>query len=344
MGKRRVILLPGDGIGPEVVESGRRVVDAATDLVQWLPMEVGQSAFERHGDALPLHVIEEIRRAGVALKGPIATPTGGDRIPTNVRLRKELYLFANVRPIKAIPGLETRFGPFDLVVIRENTESFHAGLENEVAPGVITSTRVITDRASQRIASFAFNYAIEWQRRRITAVHRANIMKKADGLFLTWARKEARVFGDKIKFDDMLVEAFAAQLIENASQFDVLLLENLYGDIVGDLTTGLAGGLALAPGASYGDDCAVFEAIHDTAPGLAGKGIANPIGLILSAALMCRHLGDTTACLHIYESVCAVAQGQKELLTPDVGGSGTTDDATDAIIEEVKRRTGNKPK
>jgi isocitrate dehydrogenase (NAD+) len=337
MGKRRVILLPGDGIGPEVIEVGRRVVDAATDIVQWLPMEVGQSAFDKHGDFLPLHVVEEIRRTGVALKGPTATLVGGGRIPANVRFRKELDLFANVRPVRTLPGLETTFGTVDLTIIRENTEPFHAGLENEVAPGVITSTRVITDRASRRIANFAFKYAVEWRRRRITAVHRANIMRKANGLFVACARKEAREFAEKVEFGDILVEDFAAGLIENASQFDVLLLENLYGDIVGDLTAGLTGGQGLAPGASFGDDCAVFEAIHGTAPAVADKGVANPIGVVLSGAMMCHHLGDTNACSIIYESVCAVVQGQRELLTPDVGGKGTTEGVTKAIIAEVKR-------
>jgi len=341
MGKQRVVLLPGDGIGPEVVEAGRRVVDAATDQITWIPMEIGRVAIDKHGDALPVHVLEEIRRSGVALKGPTATPIGGGHVSANVRLRKELELFANVRPVKTVPGLETAHGNVDLVVVRENTESLYAGMENEVAPGVVTSIKVITDRASTRIAKFAFQYAVRWKRGRITAVHKANIMKKADGLFLDCARREAKAFEGRIEFDDVLVDALAMRLVKDPTEFDVLLLENLYGDIVSDLAAGLIGGLGLAPGANYGADCAVFEAIHGTAPDIAGKGVANPIALILSAAMMCHHLGDADAYLHIRKAVRAVTEGQKDVLTPDLGGKGSTEDLTNAIIEVVKQRIAN---
>lgn len=339
MSKHRVVLLPGDGIGPEVVDAARRVVEAAGVPVEWVPMQIGLVAFEAGGDALPPDVVQEIRACRVALKGPTTTPIGRGHVSANVRLRKQLELFANVRPVKTVPGLETSHGPVDLVVVRENTESLYAGLENEVAPGVITSIKVITDTASRRIAKFAFEYAGKWGRSRVTAVHKANIMKKADGLFLQCADEESRAFKD-IKYDDVLVDALAMKLVTDPSQFDILLLENLYGDIVSDLAAGLIGGLGLAPGGNYGRDCAVFEAIHGSAPDIAGKGIANPIAIILSAAMMCHHLGYPDQHRRIRRSVAHVTTVQKDVLTPDLGGSGTTNGIADAIVEAVKNRAG----
>ncbi len=338
MTRHRVVLLPGDGIGPEVVEAARRVVDASGPEIDWVPMEIGAIAFEKYGDALPAHVLDEIRACGVALKGPTTTPIGKGYTSANVRLRKELLLFANVRPVKTVPGLETPYGHTDLVVVRENTESLYAGLENEVAPGVITSIKVITEVASRRIAHFAFEYAIRWGRKRVTAVHKANIMKMADGLFLDCARDEARNYEGRVSFDDILVDALAMKLVTNPSQFDVLLLENLYGDIVSDLAAGLIGGLGLAPGGNYGPDCAVFEAIHGSALDIAGKGIANPIAVILSGAMMCHHLGDTESYMRIRKSVRTITGHHRELLTPDLGGQGTTKSVADAIVKEVERR------
>jgi isocitrate dehydrogenase (NAD+) len=340
MSKHRVVLLPGDGIGPEVVEAARRVVEASEVDVEWLPMEAGLRALEQSGDALPPEVVETIRETTVALKGPTTTPIGRGHVSANVRLRKELELFANVRPVKTVPGLETVYGPVDLVVVRENTESLYAGLENEVAPGVVTSLKVITEGASRRIARFAFEYAVRWKRKRVTAVHKANIMKKADGLFLRCADEQARDFEGKIEYNDVLVDALAMRLVTEPSEFDVLLLENLYGDIVSDLAAGLIGGLGLAPGANYGAECAVFEAIHGSAPDIAGKGIANPIAVILSAAMMCHHLGETDAYFKIRRSVATVTRERKAELTPDLGGEGSTASVTDAIVEEVRRRRG----
>jgi len=337
MTRRRVVLLPGDGIGPEVVDAGRRVVDAAGVMVDWVPMEIGADAFEHHRDALPAEVVEKIRSVGVALKGPTTTPIGRGHVSANVRLRKELDLFANVRPVKTVPGLETAYGPVDLVVVRENTESLYAGLENEVAPGVVTSIKVITDKASRRIARFAFEYAERWGRKRVTAVHKANIMKMADGLFLSCAEDEAKEFKGRIGFDDVLVDALAMRLVKDPSQFDVLLLENLYGDIVSDLAAGLIGGLGLAPGGNYGTDCAVFEAIHGSAPDIAGKGIANPIALMLSAAMMCHYIGHPDAYRRIRRSVAVVTREHKDVLTPDLGGSGTTEGLTNAVIATIER-------
>jgi isocitrate dehydrogenase (NAD+) len=338
MSRRRVVLLPGDGIGPEVVEAARRVVDTSGPEVEWIPMEIGAVAFEKYGDALPAHVVEEIRACGVALKGPTTTPIGKGFASANVRLRKELMLFANVRPVKTVPGLETPYGHTDLIVVRENTEDLYSGLENEVAPGVICSIKVITEVASRRIAKFAFEYAVKWGRHRVTAVHKANIMKKADGLFLECARQESLGYEGRVRFDDVLVDAMTMKLVTNPSQYDVLLLENLYGDIVSDLAAGLIGGLGLAPGANYGPDCAVFEAIHGSAPDIAGKGVANPIAVILSAAMMCHHLGDTESYLRIRKSVRSITRDHRELLTPDLGGRGNTRSLTDAIVKEVERR------
>jgi isocitrate dehydrogenase (NAD+) len=332
----RVVLLPGDGIGPEVVECARRVVEAAGVPVQWVEHPIGFPALERLGDTLPKATLAAIREVGVALKGPTTTPIGSGHVSANVRLRQELELFANVRPVKTVPGLETPYGKVDLVVVRENTEDLYAGIENVVAPGVVTSIKVITDRASRRIAQFAFRHALDWNRARVTAVHKANIMKKADGLFLDCARAVAREHEGRVAFDDVLVDALCMKLVRKPSSFDVLLLENLYGDIVSDLAAGLIGGLGLAPGANYGEEAAVFEAIHGSAPDIAGKGIANPIAMILSAAMMCHHLGRQDAYTRIRRGVAAVTKERKEVLTPDLGGPGTSTGLTDAIVEAVR--------
>jgi isocitrate dehydrogenase (NAD+) len=335
MSTHRVVLLAGDGIGPEVTEAARQVVEAAGLPVEWVPMPIGLEAFQQHGDALPAGTLAAIKGCGTALKGPTTTPIGKGHASANVRLRKELELFANIRPVKTVPGLETPYGPVDLVVVRENTEDLYAGLENEVAPGVITSIKVITERASRRIARFAFRHADAWGRKRVTAVHKANIMKKADGLFLECCRQESEAYAGKIAFDDVLVDALCMKLVRNASQFDVLLLENLYGDIVSDLAAGLIGGLGLAPGANYGEGGAVFEAIHGSAPDIAGKGVANPIAMILSAAMMCHHLGRPDLYKRIRRAVAHVTQHVKEALTPDLGGTAGTATLTRAIVQAL---------
>jgi len=331
----RVALLPGDGIGPEVTESACRVLEAAGVRIEWVTFPCGLGAFEKHGDALPSFVLDGIRTLKVALKGPTTTPIGGGHASANVRLRKSLELFANVRPVKTVPGLETPYGPVDLVIVRENTEDLYSGLENVVAPGVVTSIKVITRRASRRIARFAFQYASDWDRRRVSAVHKANIMKLADGLFLDCAREVSARWKDKVEYDEVLVDALCMKLVRRPADFDVLLLENLYGDIVSDLAAGLVGGLGLVPGANYGRNEAVFEAVHGSAPDIAGKGIANPIAMILSAAMMCHHLGEQAAYIRIRRGVAQVTR-RKEHLTPDIGGHASTREITDAIIEEVK--------
>lgn len=336
MSAHQVVFLAGDGIGPEVAGSARRVLDAAGMDIEWIEKDLGLGAFEKHGDALPTETVDAIRACGIALKGPTTTPIGTGHVSANVRLRKELELFANVRPVKTVPGLETSHGAVDMVIIRENTESLYAGLENEVAPGVVTSIKVITDKACKRISKFAFEYARKWDRKEVTAVHKANIMKLADGLFLRCAQEAAEAADDGVAFSDVLVDALCMHMVTNPARYDILLLENLYGDIVSDLAAGLIGGLGLAPGGNYGEDCAVFEAIHGTAPDIAGKGVANPIAMILSGAMMCHHLGHPITYKRIRRGVAAVTREQKDVLTPDLGGSGTTEGITEAIIAAVK--------
>ena len=336
MDRKRVILLPGDGIGPEVVAVARRVVDAAGVPIDWDEREIGLRTFEACGDALPPDVVAAIRECGLALKGPTTTPIGRGHASANVRLRKELGLFANVRPVKTVPGLETPYGAIDLVVIRENTESLYAGLENEIAPGVVTSIKVITEVASRRIARFAFEYSQQWNRSRVTAVHKANIMKLADGLFLDCARSESEAF-PQVRFDDVLVDALCMRLVKEPGSFDMLLLENLYGDIVSDLAAGLIGGLGLAPGGNYGHDCAVFEAIHGSAPDIAGKGVANPVAVVLSAAMLCHHIGHQKSHRRIRRAVALVTREQPEVLTPDLGGTGTTEGFGEAIVQALPK-------
>ena len=338
MSGTRVVYIPGDGIGPEVARAARRVLRAAEMNLDWVEADLGLCALEKHGDAMPASTVALVKDVGVALKGPTATPSGGGHVSANVRLRKALELYANVRPVKTVPGLETSHGPVDLVIVRENTEDLYAGMENEVAPGVVTSLKVITEYASRRISEFAFDYAKRWQRSKVTAVHKANIMKKADGLFLHCAETAAKPHKGTIQYSDVLVDALCMHLVTNPSRYDVLLLENLYGDIISDLAAGLIGGLGLAPGGNYGEDCAVFEAIHGTAPDIAGKGIANPIAMILSGAMMCHHLGHVDAYHRIRRGVACVTRDRKESLTPDLGGKGTTDGLTTAIVEEVKKQ------
>ncbi len=336
MSAHRVVFLAGDGIGPEVAGAAREVLAAANMEIDWVDMDLGLGAFEKHGDALPPQTLEAIKDCSVALKGPTTTPIGTGHVSANVRLRKELELFANVRPVKTVPGLETPYGAVDMVIIRENTESLYAGLENEVAPGVVTSIKVITDRACRRISRFAFEYARQWGRGEVTAVHKANIMKLADGLFLNCARDVSGDYEGSIAFSDVLVDALCMHMVTTPEKFDVLLLENLYGDIVSDLAAGLIGGLGLAPGGNYGENCAVFEAIHGTAPDIAGQGVANPIAMILSAAMMCHHLGHPDAYKRIRRGVAAVTRENKTALTPDLGGSGTTESLTKAIMAAVE--------
>ena len=330
---RKITLIPGDGIGPEVVDSVVRVIDAAGVKIEWEKVEAGAHALEKYGTVLPENVIESVKRNGVALKGPVGTPIGEGFSSVSVKLRKDLNLFANLRPIKSLKGIKSKYDNVDIIVVRENTEGLYSGIEHEVVPGVVESLKIITEKASTRIAQYAFKYAEAKHRKKITAIHKANIMKLSDGLFLDCARKVSLDY-PQIQYDEMIVDNACMQLILNPHQFDVLLLENLYGDIISDLCAGLIGGLGVAPGANIGDKRAVFEAIHGNAPDIAGKNIANPIALILSSVLMLEYIGENDAAERISTAVHKIVM-KGERLTPDLGGVGTTTEITERIIKEL---------
>jgi isocitrate dehydrogenase (NAD+) len=331
--KHRITLLPGDGIGPEVTESAVRVIEAAGVDVEWVRGELGSAALEKYGTQVPESVLESIRKTKVALKGPVTTPIGGGFQSANVLLRKALELYASVRPVKDVPGLQSCYKNVDLIVIRENTEGLYSGIEHEVVPGVVESLKIITEKASTRIARFAFRYARENDRKKITAVHKANIMKMSDGLFLRCAREVAKDYPD-ITYDEMIVDSTCMQLVQNPYKFDMLLMENLYGDILSELCSGLVGGVAVVPGANIGDDMAVFEAVHGSAPDLAGKNMANPTGIILSSAIMLSFFGEKKAAKRVEQAVYSVIAEGKHL-TSDLGGSAGTVEMTEAIIREL---------
>lgn len=300
---------------------------------EWETFVVGAEALSRFGDPLPQDLINSIRRNKVALKGPVATPVGTGFVSSNVRLRKALDLYANLRPVKSLVGVKSRYEKVDLIVVRENTEDLYSGLEHEVVPGVVESLKIITDKASRRIAKFAFEYARREGRKKVTAVHKANIMKLSDGLFLRCFREVAIDYPEIIA-DDLIVDNTCMQLVINPNQFDVLLLENLYGDIVSDLGAGLIGGLGVAPGANIGEDIAVFEAVHGAAPTIAGRGIANPTALLLSAVLMLKHLDERERAARV-QSALEKVLAEGKVRTRDLGGHATTIEFTDAIIHAL---------
>ena len=330
---KTVTLIRGDGIGPEVADAALLVLEAAGAPLQFEEAVVGREAEKNEGDPLPSRVLDSIRKNGVALKGPVATPIGKGFTSVNVRLRKSLDLYANLRPVKNLPGVASRFQSVDLVVVRENTEDLYSGLEHEVVPGVVESLKIITEKASTRIARFAFEYAREHGRRRVTAIHKANIMKLSDGLFLDCFRKVAAGYPE-IEADDRIVDAACMRLVMSPETFDVLLLENLYGDIVSDLAAGLVGGLGVVPGANLGPDAVIFEAVHGTAPDIAGKGAANPTALLLSAVLMLGHLGLKELAGRVEAALLAtLAAG---IQTPDLKGSASTRSFAEAVAERVR--------
>jgi len=327
-----VTLIRGDGIGPEVSDAVVSILEAAAAPVRFEEVVVGREAEQSDGDPLPARALESIRRNGIALKGPVGTPVGKGFVSVNVRLRQTLDLYANLRPVKNVPGVESRFANVDLVVVRENTEDLYSGLEHTVVPGVVESLKIITSVASTRIARFAFDYARKHGRRRVTAVHKANIMKLSDGLFLDCFRRVAEAYPD-IAADDRIVDALCMRLVMNPETFDVLLLENLYGDIVSDLAAGLVGGLGLVPGANLGTSAAIFEAVHGTAPDIAGQDKANPTAMLMSAILMLQHLDASAHAANIEKALlCAFRDGKK---TPDIGGSLGTKAFTKAVIERL---------
>jgi isocitrate dehydrogenase (NAD+) len=327
-----VTLIPGDGIGPEVAEATIRAVNATGVSIDWQRADLNSSIIAKSGQVLPPHVIESLERTHVGLKGPVTTPVGGGFPSVNVALRKHFDLFANVRPVHSLPGLKTRFDDvkIDMVIFRENTEDLYSGLEHEVVKDVVTSLKVITRVASIKIAEYAFKYAKQRGRKQVTAIHKANIMKLSDGLFLRCCREVSQHYPE-IGYKELIVDNASMQLVMRPQTFDILLLPNLYGDIVSDLAAGLVGGLGVVPGANMGDHIAVFEAVHGSAPDIAGKGIANPTALILSSVLMLVHLGETSAANRLHSAVEHVYAEQKHL-TPDVGGSASTGEFTDAVI------------
>jgi isocitrate dehydrogenase (NAD+) len=336
MAQHKITLLPGDGIGPEVSAAVVAILECAGVDIEWEKYFVGSEAISRSGDPLPQEVLDSILRNKVALKGPVTTPIGTGFSSINVRLRKTLDLYANLRPVTSMPNIKTRYEDVDLVVVRENTEDLYSGVEHVVVPGVVESIKIITEKASTRIARFAFEYARTHGRKRVTAVHKANIMKLSDGLFLECFRNVAKEYPE-IEADDKIVDNLCMQLVTNPNQFDILLLENLYGDIVSDLTAGLVGGLGVVAGANIGEAGAVFEAVHGSAPDLAGQNRANPLALLQSAVLMLHHLGEMDAAKRIQTAITTVLAGGPENRTRDIGGEGHTTDFTSAICEALKK-------
>src|SRR6478672_1209508 len=330
----RVTLIPGDGIGPELAEASRRVLDASGVDFEWETLDAGEGVIAEHGTPLPEHVLESIRRNKVALKGPITTPVGEGFRSVNVTLRQVLGLYANLRPARSIQGLETRYEDVDLVIVRENTEDLYAGIEHMVGPDAAESIKIITRGASERIARFAFDYAVANGRRKVTAVNKANIMKLSDGLFLESCRTVAADYAGRVEFEDRIVDNMCMQLVQKPDLYDVLVLPNLYGDIVSDLCAGLVGGLGVAPGANIGIEAAVFEPVHGSAPKYAGLNKANPTALILSGVLMLRHLGYPEAAADVERAVREViAEGRQT--TYDLGGTTGTAGFADAVIERL---------
>jgi isocitrate dehydrogenase (NAD+) len=328
-----ITLIPGDGIGPEVTAAAIRVIEATGLSFAWETEAAGSSAVGEHGTPLPPRVLEAVRRNKLGLKGPTETPVGTGHRSVNVALRKELDLYANLRPVRSLPGVKSRYENVDIIVVHENTEDLYSGLEHVVVPGVVESIKIITERASTRIARFAFEYARTHDRKRVSAIHKANIMKLSDGLFLDCCRKVAREYSE-IRYDEIIVDALCMQLVLDPTRFDVLLLENLYGDIVSDLCAGFIGGLGMAPGANIGEQIAVFEAVHGSAPDIAGKNVANPIALILSGAMLLDHLGELDAARRVRSAVDAVLVEGKHL-TRDLGGRAGTTEIAEAIAARV---------
>ena len=329
-------LIPGDGIGPEVAQAAVRAVEATGVDICWRRAELNEAIILESGKTLPQYLLDSLNETRLGLKGPVTTPVAGGFQSVNVALRKALDLFANVRPVKTLPGIKTRFQDvrIDMVIFRENTEDLYSGLEHEIVRDVVTSLKVITRTASERIARYAFNYAQKNGRRQVIAIHKANIMKLADGLFLRCCREVAKQ-NPEIQYKELIVDNAALQLVIRPETFDILLLPNLYGDIVSDLAAGLVGGLGIVPGANMGESHAVFEAVHGSAPDIAGQGKANPTALMLSAVMMLIHLGETAAANKLQSAVESVYREGKHL-TGDVGGAASTEEFTEAVMRAIK--------
>src|ERR1700720_2183511 len=333
----KVTLIPGDGIGPEVTQATVRILEATGVKFDWEIFQAGAEAYAKYHEYIPKELVESIERTRVGLKGPVTTPVGEGFPSINVALRKKFELYANFRPIRNLPHIPTRYPGVDLIIVRENTESLYSGIEHEVVPGVVESLKIITEKASTRISRFAFEYARKNQRKKIHAIHKANIMKLSDGLFLRCSRNVSKEYPE-ITYGEHIVDNTCMQLVMNPYQYDMLLMENLYGDILSDLCAGLVGGLGLVPGANFGHECAIFEAVHGSAPDIAGKNIANPTAVLRSALLMLRHLGEHDAALKIRNAIDEVYRDRSKL-TRDVGGTASTSEFADAIIQAMEAQS-----
>jgi len=330
---RKVTLIPGDGIGPEITKAMQQIFSAAKAPIEWEVQSAGHTALSTLGTPLPEETLASIRTNGLALKGPLTTEVGKGHRSINVTLRQTFDLYCNLRPVKNLVGVKSRYEKVDLVVFRENTEDLYAGIEHNVGKGAAESIKIITADASLRIAEAAFDYAVKHGRKKVTAVHKANIMKLTDGLFLTCAREVASRY-PAVEYKEIIVDNLCMQLVMAPEQFDILLAPNLYGDIISDLCAGLVGGLGVVPGANIGENCAIFEAVHGTAPDIAGKNIANPLAMILSGIMLLKHIGEHTvaSCL---ETAIHKVLAEKTALTPDLGGTATTQELTQVIISKL---------
>ena len=333
--KHKITLIPGDGIGPEVTKPTLAIIKAAGVKIEWETHLAGAEALKKYGSTIPKSLMDSFEKNRVALKGPVTTPVGEGFTSVNVALRQTFNLYANLRPIKNLPGVKARYQGIDLIVVRENTEGLYSGIEHEVIPGVVESLKIMTEKACTKISKFAFDFARRNGRKKVAAVHKANIMKMSDGLFLDCARKVAASY-KTIGFSDVIVDNACLQLVINPWQFDVLLMENLYGDILSDLAAGLVGGLGVVPGANLGDHHALFEAVHGSAPDIKGKNIANPSAMIQAAIMMLRHLSEKAAANRISLALERVLM-RGEVLTADLGGTATTKKFADAIVREIEK-------
>ncbi|MCB0327716.1 MAG: isocitrate/isopropylmalate dehydrogenase family protein [Bdellovibrionales bacterium] len=333
----QICLLPGDGIGPEVTRASTKIIDATGVKIDWIELDAGGDCAQRTGELLPQSTLDAIEKYRIALKGPIATPVGKGFRSINVSLRKHFGLYAAVRPVYSLKGVQTRYEDVDLVVIRENTEGLYSGIEHEVVPGVVESLKVATEKACTRIAEFAFDYAVKNGRKKVTAFHKANILKMSDGLFVDCARKvHEKSYQGKVEFDDLIIDNACMQMVKDPTQFDVLLLENLYGDVVSDLCAGLVGGLGVVSGANFGPDCAIFEAVHGSAPDIAGKGVANPLACLMSGVSMLEYIGEKESATKITKAFLKVLEsGEPAHVTRDIGGTANTEQFVSAILSNL---------
>jgi isocitrate dehydrogenase (NAD+) len=332
----KICLIPGDGIGPEVTSTAVEVLEASGAKIDWVRVQAGGACAQATGQVIPLETLEAIREYRLGLKGPITTPIGKGFMSANVALRKKFDLYAAVRPVRSLKGVKTRYENIEIVVIRENTEGLYSGIEHEVVPGVVESLKIATKKGCERIARFAFEYARKNHRKKVTVFHKANIMKLSDGLFIECAKRIHEEVAPEIEYQEMIIDNGCMQLVRDPAQFDVLLLENLYGDMISDLCSGLVGGLGVVPGANIGEDCAIFEAVHGSAPDIAGKGIANPLACIMSGVMLLNHIGEAKAAEKIKAAYNKVlTEGDPQSLTRDLGGQAGTKQFVQAVLKHL---------